>query len=106
MCGLCGVLGTEAHWTDAPELRDDPESAEARLVRLRERQQRLALCNRVLAHYGLKLADWQGRALVLRNRTGRSQIVPHVSAVWPAAEALAGRPCDPLDEDTIATFEQ
>jgi hypothetical protein len=33
----------------------------------------------------------------LRSRTGKSEIVANLAALWPAAEVLAGRPFDPLD---------
>jgi len=93
MCGLCGVLGAEEHWTDSAA-----DGGSETRTRRRERLGRVALANRVLAHYGLKLADFQGRAYVLRNATGRQQMVDHLGALWPVAEKLAGRPCDPLDD--------
>jgi hypothetical protein len=94
MCSLCGVLAGADHWTDAR----GAASAEARQLRSR-------VANAVLGHYGLQLDDWAG-SLVLRNRTGRSAIVPHLGALWPAAEDFAGRPCDPLDPDLLAALER
>ena len=29
-------------------------------------------------------------------------MVPDLGALWPAAERLLGRPCDPLDPDFLA----
>ena len=108
MCGLCGVLGAEDHWTDAAgNTRVYGEhDGEAARTRRQERLHRVAIGNKILARYGLKLSDWQGTSYILRNRTGRQQIVPHLTALWPAAEALAGRPCDPLDPEAIAAVEQ
>ena len=107
MCGLCGVLGGAAdHWTDASARpatfagRRDPPT------RRRERLERVALANRVLRPYGLKLADWQGASYVLSSATGRSEIVPHLAALWPAAERLLKRPCDPLDPGLLAALER
>ena len=57
MCGLCGVLLNE-HW------------AEERGGR-RARGFRVALLNRVLAHYGLSLSDWAGSIYTLHDRKGR-----------------------------------
>ena len=106
MCGLCGVLGAEDHWTDASARpstfagRHDPPT------RRRERLERAALVNRVLKPYGLKLADWQGASYVLSSATGRFEIVPHLAALWPAAERLLKRPPDPLDPGLLAALER
>lgn len=102
MCGLCGVVGGEPHWTD----RAGGQGAigDARLTRGRERQQRVALVNRVLAPYRLKIADWNN-AFVLRGPTGRQVIVDALAHVWAPAERLAGRPLDPLDPMLIAALE-
>lgn len=106
MCGLCGVLGAEEHWTDAAGEASAFGNSTLRRSRRQERLYRVAICNRILAAYGLKLSEWQGSSYILRNRTGRSEMVPHLAAVWPAAEALAGRPCDPLDPDVVAALER
>ena len=108
MCGLCGVLGAETHWSDAaarPEAfrRAAPGSPP---TRRQERQQRIALTNRILRHYGLQLADFQGQSYVLRGATGRQAVVPHLVGIWAAAERLAGRPCDPLDPALLAALER
>ena len=42
--------------------------------------------------------DWSGNAYLLTSRTGRTAIVDTVADVWPAAERISGRECDPLDE--------
>jgi hypothetical protein len=104
MCGLCGVLGAEDHWTDA-SARPEAFGGETLLTRRQERFARIALANGILRHYGLKLGDFQGQRYVLRSATGRAELVPHLAGVWAAAEKLAGRPCDPLDPDLIAALE-
>ena len=104
MCGLCGVLGAEEHWTDAAGEAGALGAGAAGRTRRQERLYRVAICNRVLGAYGLALSEWQGSAYILRNRTGRAEIVPHLAALWPAAEALAGRPCDPLDPAVLAAL--
>jgi hypothetical protein len=104
MCGLCGVLEAEAHWTDAAA-RPQAFGGQAQPTRRQERFARIALANRILGHYGLKLGDFQGRSYVLRSATGRQELVPHLAGMWAAAERLAGRPCDPLDPELIAALE-
>ncbi|MDH3669510.1 MAG: hypothetical protein OEN23_21545, partial [Paracoccaceae bacterium] len=73
MCGLCGVLGAEDHWTDAAGSTRIFGNAGASRTRRQERLRRVAIGNKILAHYGLKLSDWQGSAYILRNRTGRQE---------------------------------
>jgi hypothetical protein len=101
MCSLCGILGADGHWTDAVA---DPGAGQG--TRRQERLQRCALANRVLAHYRLTLADFEGRSYVLRSATGRFELVPDLAGMWAGAERLAGRPCDPLDPALIATLER
>ena len=104
MCGLCGVLGAEDHWTDASAR---PETFGARrATRRQERFARIALANRILRHYGLKLGDFEGQSYLLRSATGRAELVPHLAGMWSAAEKLAGRTCDPLDPNLLAALER
>ncbi len=98
MCGLCGLFEGDVHWTDADRI-GSPTVRQARL-------QRVALANRVLRHYRLKLADWQGSKYILSTPTGISEIVDNVAAVWPTAERLLGRSCDPLDPELISSLER
>ncbi len=100
MCSLCGMLADRGHWSESAS---SPEAfAGHGRTRLRERQDRTRLINRVLAHYGLTLQDWSGNAYILRSRTGQSAIVPHLGSLWAEAERLAHRPCDPLDPALLA----
>ena len=85
MCGLCGVFLTETHWADASFRASDGGLR----TRRHERLHRVALANRILKHYGLKVADWQGSAYVLSSQTGQTVVVPSIAAVWPAAEQFA-----------------
>lgn len=93
MCGLCGALGGADHWAEPAAGAPGAAGATHRQVR----QLRARLANRVLGHYHLRLEDWAGSRYLLRSRTGSTAIIPHLGALWPAAERLAGRPCDPLD---------
>jgi hypothetical protein len=106
MCALCGVLGGAEHWTDAvarPGVFTRNTDAAARR---RERMNRVAAANRVLAYYRMNLADWQGSAFILSTATGKTEIVDNLAHLWMAAERLLGRPCDPLDQEMIAVMER
>jgi hypothetical protein len=106
MCALCGVLGDAEHWTAAAPRPGvftrniDPAS------RRRERMKQAAAANRVLKHYGMTLADWQGSAFVLPAATGKTEIIDNLVHLWIAAEGLLGRPCDPLDAGLITLMER
>jgi hypothetical protein len=104
MCGLCGVLGAEAHWTDAAAWPEAFGGGETR-TRRQERFARIELANSILRHYCLKLGDFEGKSYVLRSATGRQELVPHLPGMWATAERLAGRACDPLDPALIAALE-
>lgn len=102
MCTLCGALVSEGTWAE----RDRPGAeGEARHLRTRARLHRAAVVNRVLAHAGLRLDDWQGAAYLLRDRKGRQAVVADLGALWAAAEAMLGRPLDPLDPALVAALE-
>jgi hypothetical protein len=66
----------------------------------------VAAANRVLKHYGMTLADWQGSAFILSTATGKTEIVDNLVHLWTAVERLLGRPCDPLDAALISLLER
>ena len=101
MCGLCGIFQGNEHWTDSA-VGASQDARRRRLARL----ERVAVTNRVLKHYGLKLADWGGSAYVLSTQTGQSRVIDNIAALWPAGEALRKRPLDPLDEDLLGALER
>jgi len=105
MCSLCGVLGTNDHWTDAVARPGVYTRNAEGSDRRRERAKRVQVANRVLALFGLRLADWQGTSFILSTRTGKTAIIDDLGHLWPAAERLAGRPCDPLDPALIARMD-
>jgi hypothetical protein len=102
MCGLCGILGIEGDWTDAPAVPFSNARATPRAARLR----RVQVVNRILVKFGLELSDWQGAQYQLTSRTGRTEIVDNLAQVWQAAERILGRACDPLDAALIERIEQ
>jgi len=99
MCGVCGMLGGEEHWT-AESAR--PEVFGAGRTRRAERLHRAATANRILTLFGLRLDDWQGTSFVLSGPTGKREIVDALPAVWEAASRLLGRKIDPLDPALLA----
>ena len=106
MCALCGVLGAAEHWTAAVARPGvftrniDPAS------RRRDRVNQVAAANRVLKHYRVSLADWQGTAFILSSATGKTEIVDNLGHLWTAAERLTGKPCDPLNAELITAMER
>ncbi len=106
MCALCGVLGGKDHWTEPLRREGVYVSAADPAARRRERAQRIAKANVVLGLYGLTLSDWQADSYVLSTRTGKTEVVPDLAALWPAAGRLAGRPLDPLDPALLERRER
>ncbi len=103
VCTLCGALLSEGTWAE----RDRPGAAgDGRRLRQRARLRRAAVLNHVLVHVGLRLDDWQGAAYVLRDRKGRQAVVADLAGLWAAAEAMLGRPLDPLDPALVAALER
>lgn len=105
MCSLCGILGGNEHWADAVARPGVFTRNVERIDRRRERVRRIAAANRVLSAYALTLSDWQGSSYVLANRTGKTEVIEDIGHLWPAAERMIGRACDPLDPDLIARIE-
>ncbi|KSV88202.1 hypothetical protein [Sinorhizobium sp. GL28] len=106
MCSLCGILGGNEHWADAVARPGVFTRNVERVDRRRERANRVRIANTMLARFGLTLADWQGASFVLSTRTGKSEIIEDLGHLWPAAERLCGRVCDPLDRAFIAVAEE
>lgn len=97
MCGLCGLLGEDVHWSDP---LDDG------LPRRRERLRRIAAINKVLAPFRLKVEDFQGVSYLLLGATGKQELASGLDQLWQRAEALIGRVLDPLDEQLLAQLER
>jgi hypothetical protein len=110
MCVLCWQFLTEVHWTDRQSDHRDATTGTAgsdhERARRRDRYQRLRVLNRVLAPYGLQLADWQSRSYMLSDRKGKTVLVQDLGALWPAAQQLAGRRLDPLDPWLLEALHQ
>src|SRR4051794_7280077 len=88
MCGLCGLLGTEADWST---------SITSALPARQQRYLRIGQANRILSFFRLRLEDFQGVSYVLTSPTGSREIISDFGQLWRVAESLASRPIDPLD---------
>jgi hypothetical protein len=106
MCALCGVLGSAEHWTDAVARGSAYSRNADGITRRRERTRRVRIANFVLTQFGVSIADWHGTAFLLSTRTGKTEIIPDLGHLWPAAERLTGRLCDPLMLPLIERLEQ
>ena len=106
MCSLCGVLGGNEHWADAVARPGVFTRNADPVERRHERMNRVRLANQVLAMFGLSLSDWQGASFLLATRTGKTEIIEDLGHLWPTAERLAGRPCDPLALPLIEAMEK
>jgi hypothetical protein len=104
MCALCGILAGKGHWSDSAAALAVFADRTKPHTRARERQARTRLLNAVLKYHGIVVKDWSGSSYLLTNLTGRSAIVDTIADVWPAAERLAGRTIDPLDEQYLTTL--
>jgi len=106
MCSLCGVLGGNEHWADAAARPGVYSRNVSPIERRRERARRVRVANDVLAAFGLTVTDWQGTAFLLSTRTGKTEIIGDLGHLWPVAERLSGRLCDPLALPVIERLEQ
>jgi hypothetical protein len=104
MCSFCAMMtGGGVHWSEAGS--DAAQSdAPAGRDRLLERRRRVTLVNRVLAHHGCKLADWNNNSYILKSQRGRTEIVDSLPQVWALAEKISKKPADPLDPDLLAAL--
>ena len=99
MCVLCGELITRLHWSD--QRGEQQIAGEDAGAWRRERVLRLRALRAVVGHYGLTIADFNARSLVVGDAKGATTIVADLGDLWPVAERLAHRPLDPLDPDLL-----
>ncbi len=104
MCGLCGVLGIDEHWSDT--LGRQGQSDDLRIRRRRDKTRRIALANRFLGYYSVKLSDVAGGGYKLSTRTGRMVLLPHLAGFCTHVETLSGRRVDPLDDGLITHMQR
>lgn len=103
MCGLCGIFGSEDHWTAGKT--DGGPSADP-VVRRRARARRVHAANAVLAQRRLSVSDWQGESYQLSGPTGKTVLVDNLTEIWAALDDGFGGAFDPLCPDVIAFMAQ
>ena len=106
MCALCGVLMDGPHWTeagtDAGRIDDAPQGHQRQL----DRDDRLALINRVIGHYGCTARDFASSQYVVQNLSGgASEVVINLPQLWQAMENITRKVSDPLDAKLIGRLE-
>jgi hypothetical protein len=106
MCSLCGVLGGNEHWADAVARPGVYSRNASRIERRRERVRRVRIANEILSLFGMTVTDWQGTAFLLSTRTGKTEIIADLGHLWPVAERLSGRLCDPLALPVMERLER
>lgn len=103
MCGLCGMLGREDHWSDQlPSARAEDISHAHRNERLR----RVGCLNRVLIAFSCSVSDWQGSKYMLSTFTGKTELVDNLGQLWGAVERLTGRVADPLSPAVLVRLRK
>lgn len=105
MCSLCGILGSNEHWADAIARPGVFTRNTERVDRRRERAKRVRIAGRILTEFGMSLSDWQGSSFLLSTRTGKTEMVEDLGHLWPLAEKISGRVCDPLSPSLIERLE-
>ena len=97
MCEVCAIFGAGEHWSDFGRVRDERFPFDDIQHYRDERKRRIGLLNLLLTEVDVSCEDWDGEALMLFDKDGRSKLAPTLNDVWPAAEYLSGRLFDPLD---------
>lgn len=92
MCGVCGSLGGEEHWSSGAGRIQGDEAP----TRRAERAKRIRLINRMLAASRVTVTDWQGRFYLVAGPTGKQQVVDSLPHIWQAVQEMSGRSVDPL----------
>ena len=95
MCGLCGLLGEDQHWSSLPT---NGQSSNAVLRRL-ARSRRIAIVNRMLDARRVRVSDWQGSQYLVSTATGKTLLAMNLPDIWRAVAELTGSPFEPLGQE-------
>lgn len=98
MCGLCGLLGEDRHWSSLPT---NGQSSNAVLRRL-ARSRRIAIVNRMLDARRVRVSDWQGSQYLVSTATGKTLLAMNLPDIWRAVAELTGSPFDPLGQEGLS----
>ncbi|KRV75858.1 hypothetical protein [Pseudomonas citronellolis] len=96
MCGLCGLLGEDVHWSDP---------LGGTLPRRRERLRRIAAINQVISPFRLRVSDVQGTSYLVQGPTGKQALANGLEELWRVAEEVLGSKLDPLDPRVLDHLE-
>ena len=104
MCGLCGVLSSAPHFTeagtDAARVGPGGDPHDRHLARAH----RIELINAMLRPVAITVSDWSGSKYVVKGASGKTRLVDQLPQLWAALDEVADRPIDPLDRDYIAAL--
>lgn len=95
MCGLCGVFGESADWSQGAAQTEAGQSADP-AARRQARARRIALLNRLLRSRHLTVSDWQGSQYQIVSATGKILLADNLEQIWAAVQTLGGKAYDPL----------
>lgn len=98
MCGLCGILGREDHWS---ERLDTADADGVSHIRRRERMTRVRYLNGVLRAFSCSVSDWQGARYLISTFTGKTELADDLGQIWSAVERLTGQKVDPLSDSVL-----
>ena len=104
MCSLCAALGASRNWTDAAG-HDAFRRHGGKLTERAEREERVAILNRLLSARGITIADWGGNSFMLQNQTGRRENVYNLAGIWTHVQGMLGNALDPLAPELLAALE-
>lgn len=100
MCGVCGTLGGEEHWSSGAGRIQGSDG----LTRRAERAQRIRILNLVLGPLKVRISDWHGRSFLVVGSTGKQQVVDSLPHIWSAVQTMTGRCIDPLAESSASAI--
>lgn len=110
MCILCGEMVMNVHWTDQPlhnkayRSKRTVVAGENQRERLRLRLRRVAIADKILKYYGIRIQDWNGSRYMLFSKTGIGKVVYDLGTMWQVAADMCHRTLDPLDPDFLAAM--
>lgn len=95
MCEVCAIFGAGEHWSDFGRVRNERFPFGDIQHFREERRRRIGLINEMIRPSGAMCEDWDGEALVVFDRLGRSNIA-QTTDLWPIVEKLTRMRVDPL----------
>jgi hypothetical protein len=104
MCSLCAALGANRNWSDAAG-HDAFRQHGGKVTARGEREQRVAVLNRLLSTRGITIADWGGNSFILQDKMGRRENVYNLAGIWAQIHEMLGTALDPLSPELLAAID-